>query len=254
MLGRTHVLSGAALYNALTLAPANPIIAAHPGLATRGAYTVLAAGAAALCDLDQCGSTVARTFGPVSETIALAIHVATGGHREGTHSIVGDIGFVTATFVSLATLGIMSGHTIAARVGYAAAAIVLGAILTFIFASALQALDLTDHITADLIAVTATAYVITEHARVHGVVDLPVAVLIGVTAHMLGDMLTDHGCPLGWPWSERCWHLTPRWARFATGTWPEHAIAIGLTAALAWFAWDLTGLAALIHHLVTAQP
>lgn len=245
MLGRTHVLSGAVAFNALTLL--GPW--AHLGLAARGVMTVLAAGAAALCDLDQCGSTAARTFGLVSELFAEAVHVGTGGHREGTHSVLGDTVMtgIAAGCVAVLTVDAHPATGIG-KAGIAVAGVVLAVLLAFIFASAADALHIMRHHTAEGFALAAALGIVLGHGRIPGMYGIPVAVAVGVTAHILGDMLTTHGCPLGWPFTQRCFHLTPRFLRFTTGTWPEHVIAVGLTAALFWFGWSLTGLAAYIQH------
>lgn len=236
MLGRTHTLSGAAFFNALTLIPGLDLA---PNLTQRVACTVLAAGAATLCDLDTCGSTPARDFGDASRLVAKAIHRLSGGHREGTHSAVG--------------IAVFTGWTAAAMWGVTAAPDkwvrytamgALAAILVFIFASMLESLHLAGKHTADVAALAGAVYMVT-HPHTQLFASIPLAVAAGVVAHILGDMLTIHGCPLAWPWSERCLHLLPRFARFRTGHIAEHVIAGALIGVNAWFAWSLTGLATL---------
>ena len=237
MLGKTHILSGAAAYNALTLLP----VGVHPGLADRAGCTIIAAGAAALCDLDSCTSTAARTFGFVSRVVSWCIRAASGGHREGTHSGVGLLAF--AAYTTVATILVVVPTVPAV---YWTAAVALAGLLAFAIADGLDGLGIARKHNADLIGLAAAAGIVFGHAYVPGMAGIPVAVTVGVTAHVLGDMLTDHGCPLAWPWSERCYHLTPKWARITTGKWPEHVIAVGLAAANIWLAADTTGLVASI--------
>jgi len=248
VLGRTHILSGAALFNAATLIPQLDM---HPSLLARAAYTAVAAGAASLCDLDSCNATASRSFGLASQGVAACIGWVSRGHREGTHSGVGLAAFTGYTAGTLAVLTAPHGLPhIPAWTVRDAAGILLAGILMFCLASALEALHWAKRHTADLIALAAAGFVVIDHARIPGMAGLPTAVAVGIVAHILGDMCTEHGCPLLWPWSERRFHLVPRWLQFSTGTRPEHVIAFGLTAANLWFAWSLTGLSA----YVTARP
>ena len=110
-------------------------------------------------------------------------------------------------------------------------------IVTLAVASAVQAVFRLHHDLSDLIAVLSGILLATFYPRLPGIVTgIPVAVALGVTAHILGDMLTVHGCPLAWPFSERCVHLLPRRLRIVTGTFPETVIRIMLTAVVAWLA------------------
>jgi hypothetical protein len=257
MRGSTHIMSGAATYNELA-----GLAGWHPSLAARIGCTVVAAGAAALCDLDQCGSTAARTYGFASNLVARAVHHLTGGHREGTHSGVGVAGFTGYSALTLAAISAPLPLIISARdtwtlsiIVHAAAAVALAVMLAFILASLIQSLTTwgrRHHHQADLAAGTLAALAVT-HTTLPGMSALPAAVFVGVTAHILGDMLTEHGCPLLWPWSEHRFHLHPvKWLWFKTGHWPEHVIAAGLVAANLWFAWSTTGLAAYAATHLTA--
>jgi membrane-bound metal-dependent hydrolase YbcI (DUF457 family) len=66
---------------------------------------------------------------------------------------------------------------------------------------------------------------------------VPACVLLGVLAHLAGDLATHGGCPLLWPFSDRSFHDTP-WA-FTTGKFFESrvvspALTAGLGLVLAW--------------------
>jgi membrane-bound metal-dependent hydrolase YbcI (DUF457 family) len=82
MLGRDHALSGALAFTAV--APLLHVTGVH--LATGIALT---AGAGVLPDLDEPGSTIARTFGFLTGAFAWIVHKISGGHRKGTHSLIG---------------------------------------------------------------------------------------------------------------------------------------------------------------------
>src|SRR5437762_547391 len=87
MLGHDHALSGALAFAAV--APLLPV----GGIQLAVAAT-LTAGAGVLPDLDEPGSTIARTFGFLTGTFAWIVNRISGGHRKGTHSLLG-IGLLT---------------------------------------------------------------------------------------------------------------------------------------------------------------
>lgn len=233
MRGLSHVVSGAAAYLVVDTARLLP---GSPSILTAASLTVLAAGSAAFCDLDQCGSTSARTFGPLTECLAACIRAASRGHREGTHSVIGAVSFTgfTLTAVLLSSHAGQGGSELASHVGGLAA---VALISTLAVASAIQAVWRVHHYLTDLIAASCGILIAVCHSRLPGIMTgLPVAVGLGVTAHILGDMLTVHGCPLAWPISERCVHLLPRRLRISTGHRPETVIRIALTVVAAWLA------------------
>jgi membrane-bound metal-dependent hydrolase YbcI (DUF457 family) len=94
MLGRTHALSGAVVGAAVGLT------ATHltPGPLAVG--VVLTAGAAVLPDIDHPDATCARSFGFITQAFAWVIEHVSGGHRHGTHSLVGIAAFSAAAFAA----------------------------------------------------------------------------------------------------------------------------------------------------------
>src|SRR5271169_499971 len=82
MLGRDHALSGALAFTAVA-----PLL--HVTGAPLAAGIALTAGAGVLPDLDEPGSTIARTFGFLTGAFAWIVHKISGGHRKGTHSLAG---------------------------------------------------------------------------------------------------------------------------------------------------------------------
>ena len=93
MLGRDHALSGA-----LAFAGVAPLIQVT-GVHLVGA-AALTAGAGVLPDIDEPGSTIARTFGFMTGAFAWIVHRISGGHRKGTHSLLGVALLTTAALAA----------------------------------------------------------------------------------------------------------------------------------------------------------
>ena len=87
MLGHDHALSGALAF--AVVAPLLPVSGIQLAVAV-----ALTAGAGVLPDLDEPGSTIARTFGFLTGAFAWIVHRLSGGHRKGTHSLLG-VGLMT---------------------------------------------------------------------------------------------------------------------------------------------------------------
>jgi membrane-bound metal-dependent hydrolase YbcI (DUF457 family) len=199
MLGHSHALSGAVTGTAagIFLHMSPPQIAALAGFT---------AGMALLPDLDKCGSSPARSCGFLSEGVAWTIGKISGGHRHATHSILG-----IAIFTVLAWLSCQYRADVAGKTG-------LALLMTLSVAGALEALRIARGHWADLVGVAVASW---EIWFGYGLRLIPLAVLIGCSTHIVGDMLTDSGCMLGYPaWRHR-FHLLPEPFAFTTGTRPE---------------------------------
>ena len=210
-LGHTHALSGAVAGLAVGL------YLTHPPGVQLALFTGLTAGAAVLPDIDHPNSTLAHCFGFLTKGFASLIGKISGGHRHLTHAVLG-----VAGFEFLAWLAVKYRHEIGGKAGIAI-------FLSLIIASGLYAFGLRGHV-ADLAAVAAAiGLVVTGTALPH----FAVAVGLGCATHVVGDMLTDEGCPLFYPFSEQHCRLLPRPLAFTTGTRPElwvvnPALAAGL--------------------------
>lgn len=188
MLGYTHAASGAVGW----LAVAPPVAAAvgQPlPLAAVAAGTFATAGAALLPDLDHPKATVAHTFGQVSHSVSKFVELASGGHRQGTHSFLFAAAAGAATWAAVAAAG-----TPAAL-----------AILFIFTAFALRGLKLYP---PKMHGATKTFTVIVEAAAATwafnylNVTDwwwLGPAVALGCLLHLTGDCCTPERCPLLWP-------------------------------------------------------
>ena len=98
-LGRTHALMGGAAYAAL-----GEYVFHQPPLVL-AAGTAISCGAAVLPDMDTVGSSVARSFGLISQGIAYVVRAISGGHREGTHTGAGDVICALIATVAIALEG-----------------------------------------------------------------------------------------------------------------------------------------------------
>jgi len=198
---------------------------------------VVCAGAALAPDADHHDATIAHSLPPVSEWVCDVVGRVAGGHRNGTHSVLGiavltaiawGAGQVTVSAGPLGELALGAGILSVLLVAFAARALGLARRRPDAWALALGL--------AGFITVAAP----TEWDW------LPVAVALGATVHVAGDMLTGSGVPLLWPWEPR----PPRWWRSApllnglwtrggnfalpllgtTGSWRERLLVTPLTA------------------------
>lgn len=216
MLGRDHALSGAAAY--VTVAP----LLLHADGLHLAIGTAIAAGAGVLPDIDHHDSTISRSFGFLTEAFSWAVGKVSGGHRHGTHSIVG-----VAVFAAATTCAALWPHPAMHSWRDLPLALLMGLLL----AAALRALKAGGH-WADLIGLAAAGAACWFKLPAVAAL-LPAAVAIGCIAHIAGDALTHGGCPLLWPFSLREFHLLPRPLRLTTGKLAEHwLVTPALTAAL----------------------
>lgn len=246
MLGRDHALSGAVVFAAVA-----PLL--HVPLAVLPAGVVLGAGAGVLPDIDHPDSTIASSFGFLTEGFARLTDFVSGGHRHGTHSLIGVAVFTWGAWYA----GMLQTH---AKGGIAFGAMTLSwyvvpalLYLTLLYSSALRALQVGGH-HGDLIGfagAAVTCYMGTDvtpvtvwHWRMPF---LAVAIAIGCVAHIAGDELTHGGCPVLWPVSQHEFHLLPRPMQITTAKMVENrviypALTIGLILVLVYTLWHAYGL------------
>ncbi len=261
MMGPDHGWTGAAVFAAI--APTLP--AAGPALAFG---ITVCAGAAVLPDIDHPDSTVSRQFGFLTESLAWVVNKLSGGHRHGTHSLLG-VTVVTAgawfagawqaTAPTRHGMPVPSWHLLPAGLFlaliYAAA---VRALLGQVFLRHLRLARFTGHHAdaAGIIAALATLQWggdLTEVTRWH-VPLLAVAVAVGCLSHLAGDMCTHGGCPLLWPFGLVEFHLLSHRLQITTNKLAEHWIVSPLLLTV--FTWVLitrdTASPAAIHATRTA--
>ena len=228
MEAHAHALSGAVAFTA-----AAPLLHVTGWPVLAGA--VFTAGAATAPDIDEPGSTVSRTLGFFTMTVAWLARKVSGGHRKGTHSIAG-----VAVFTGAAWAGVMFATGLAGR-------IILTVIIGLLLAAAGRALFRLRMHTADLAGLAAATIVVWGAPGV--LVWVPGCVALGAAAHIAGDELTHDGCPLLWPLDGRDFHLLPERLRLSTGKFAEHwVVSVLLLAALVVLLVRDTGLAAALTH------
>jgi membrane-bound metal-dependent hydrolase YbcI (DUF457 family) len=211
MLGPSHALSGAAVWLAGSLA-LDQFAHYHQHPVQLVVGTAMCAGGALVPDLDlsgrvttdQGGATVAHTFGVVSlflaeviEKASLGIYNVTksrrdprrhNGHRTFTHTLPFNIALGYGVFEACLL--------------YGKVAVLVTLFLTFAFA--LRGLFSKWAKRAGWVIVTgaaawATYWAYTQLPAGRGYPVLGVALGVGGLVHLLGDMLTTHGCPVLWP-------------------------------------------------------
>lgn len=190
MMGITHGVSGATIWVASTT-----ILDLPPDQVLLGG--VLTMGASILPDIDHPNSTVSRSLGKLSQGFAWLVSNIAGGHRNGTHSIIGVLillgiallttytgfGWIWVWLMLLSTL-VLVGKERGLLIG------VVSGILTLVW------------------------YQIEDPGM------LPVVCLIlGTIIHILGDMITHGGCPLLYPDKKRY-----AWGLFRTNSPPEKVV------------------------------
>lgn len=215
-MGRSHFVSGIVAFEA-TAAQMHYT----PGQAAVGALVV--SSAALLPDIDHQHATISRTYGPVTVGASRLIATLAGGHRKGTHSVFG-IGLLGL----IAQACVMYRHSVLGM-------LVLSAILIVTLAAGVRLLRIPGWID-DLapIPVVIAGVFLTN-------IDLttvPVALVIGCLAHVLGDCLTNSGCPVLWPLSDD----RLKFGLFKTGKKAEKwvvfpALVIAAYALGAWKVW-----------------
>jgi membrane-bound metal-dependent hydrolase YbcI (DUF457 family) len=154
---------------------------------------VICAGAALLPDIDHHNASIAHSLPPLSMAMARVFQTASGGHRNGTHSILGILFFglvaLLAGFLAVENVGVLGDLNIGAGL----IAVILSAfafkVLRFMPARARKAPWVAG----------ITFGVLTTLLFPEGPSWLMTCVVLGIIVHIVGDMLTKEGCNLLWP-------------------------------------------------------
>ncbi|HAY42359.1 MAG TPA: hydrolase [Micrococcaceae bacterium] len=204
MMGGHHAMSGAAAWLAITTPVAVGSMNLGFGVLHMGRWETLAgaivcAGAALLPDADHHKATIARSLPPISNIVTRVIGKVAGGHRNGTHSILGILFFIFIAWLADS----WSMEVDQLGVVYPGAA--LFAILLISFA--VKSVKFMPPLLCWVIALAAGAFVGMNAPDERAW--FPLAVTVGVIVHIVGDMLTIGGCNLLWPIKIGA----PRWFR-----------------------------------------
>jgi len=239
MLGRDHALSGAFAFAAL--GPTLHVTGSH-----LAAGVLLTAGAGVLPDIDHPDSTIARCFGFLTQAFAWVVARVSGGHRHGTHSLVGITVFTAGALWAGAYQ--LSGARTGGHAAFSWHMVPAGLYLALLYSAALRALHVGGH-HGDLLGIGGailTCYTGFDLFRIDlghwHVPMLALATGLGCAAHIAGDELTHGGCPIFWPVSEHEFHLVPRPFQFTTAKIGENWLVFPLlSGALVLAVWHAAG-------------
>lgn len=212
------------------------------------AGAALTAGAGVLPDIDEPGSTIARTFGFLTGAFAWIVHTLSGGHRKGTHSLLG---------IALLTVGAFAAGQWQAGVPHHSFSwhlVPAGLVLALLFSAGFRALRIGGHF-GDALGLALAGFVLWQGWDLDLVtIDgrrlalLGVSAAVGMLAHVAGDMCTHDGCPLLYPVSRHEFGLLPEAVRITTNKLAEHWVVTPLLLlALAWLAWRDTPGTIIVH-------
>ncbi|MFC3298078.1 metal-dependent hydrolase [Arthrobacter agilis] len=202
MMGAHHAACGAAAWIAVTTRVdlhAGPHLPVLPETVTLGlgllevspvgvvTGALVTAGAALLPDADHRSATIAHSLPPLSNVFCSAVGAVSGGHRKGTHSLLGVIAFVGCAFVA----GLWTVETQQFGTVYPGAGLLTVLLVSFA-AKALKIIP--DNLRKSPWAVGLTAGAFITAFAPEEQFWFPLAVGIGVVVHILGDLLTTGGC------------------------------------------------------------
>lgn len=190
MMGGHHAACGAAAW--VALASTAPFALGWYPVSPLGVLTgtLVTAGAALLPDLDHRSGTIANSLPPLTKVLAGGIETISGGHRRGTHSLLGAAVFIlTAIWLGLATADVP---------GFGDIAVGAGILSVLLMGFALKSLKLAGGpVQSWLLALGLSCFIAVNAPQQHDW--LPIAVGLGVLAHLVGDLITTGGIMLLWP-------------------------------------------------------
>lgn len=175
MMGYSHSISAAAAW--LVLNEAGVLGIEDP--ATLAVTALAAAGAGMLPDIDHHNGTIAHSIPPISKWVARLVGWLSGGHRKGTHSLLGLAAFWTLAYF-------------ANQLSYQGIPILALALAGFAGGLALRTFKAPGGWLGAALVIAGTIY--TDSLAL-----MPWAVLTGATIHVIGDALTTRGVNPFWP-------------------------------------------------------
>ncbi|NKX53589.1 metal-dependent hydrolase [Arthrobacter sp. E918] len=209
-MGAHHALSGAAAWVALTTQYRIPLdwvpgaagldgqtLTLGAGLMDVGPVGVLtgalvSAGAALVPDADHRHATIAQSLPPVSKAVCIGIGKVSGGHRRGTHSVLGILAFTAIAYVAgLWTVQVPPFGTVYPGAG------VLCVLLVAFAAKVLKFIPDQLQKIPWAVGLSVAAFIAAFAPEQQNW--FPTAMGVGVIMHIVGDMLTTGGVNLIWP-------------------------------------------------------
>lgn len=214
-MGSTHAVTGAGLFLG-----AAPFLLPDAGIPEVALGAAVAAGYSVLPDIDHPDATIARRLGPLGRFLARGVEKISGGHRNGTHSLL-----AVALLAAALWLMVMASNP----VGVSAAAAFGVWIGVGLLARAVGGWTPLRVALPIGIAVGGAVYL----GWVSPVV-VAAAALIGYEAHLLGDAITRYGVSFLWPFSRSRYGI-PLMDTGSTAETLLRVLLLAATAALVWW-------------------
>lgn len=211
-MGYSHAVTGTAGWLAVTSTSgvALGIYDPGPGAAVL-AGSILCAGAGMAPDADHADASIAHSLPPISSLAARGIGFLSGGHRHGTHSLIGVAAFTAVTYFLSLWITEIEGREVAFGSGVIAVFLVAFATKTFGLHRSIGSGTVGDILGTAIgpwIIALGTAGAVTYYLGEQWTW-LPICVAIGAFIHVAGDGLTEQGVPWLWPWNPK----PPAWVR-----------------------------------------
>lgn len=190
MMGDTHAMTGTLAFGGASLAVAFNLVG-PVDLSVFGwiMFGVLTTAAALFPDIDHRKATVTKSFGGLTKIVRwLLIKPFFGKHREGTHSIffAGLVGFGAWLLVRHIDL-------LGCKIG-------LLALLSIATSSLIRLFHIRGWLD-DVMPIPVWGFLIFFTDTDFRIV--PWALALGCLTHVVGDCLTEQGCPILWPISKQ---------------------------------------------------
>lgn len=163
---------------------------------------VLTAGAALVADADHHNATIAHSLPPISNAVCDGIGKISGGHRHGTHSIIGIAAFTALAWLASLLVIEVQGVTVHLGAG------LLAVLLCSFAVKALKFIPDAARRVPWVVGLALGAFIALASPDQHWW--FPLAMCLGVVVHIAGDMMTVGGCNLLWPakWKPPKWVQT----------------------------------------------
>jgi membrane-bound metal-dependent hydrolase YbcI (DUF457 family) len=155
---------------------------------------LVTAGAALIPDADHHNATIAHALPPLSNAMCTGVGAISGGHRHGTHSILG-----IAVFVAIAWLAGLWTMTVDLFGTIYPGAGILSVLLVAFAAKALKIIPDRLQKSPWAVGLGVGAFIALFAPQEQSW--FPIAVGVGVIVHIAGDVMTTGGCNLVWPFA-----------------------------------------------------
>lgn len=189
MMGTTHAMTGTLAFGGASLVYAFGLspIPVEPTASDWIIFGVLTTAAALFPDIDHHKATVTKSFGGLTRIVRWTlIKPLFGKHREGTHSIffAALVGFGAWLLITVGNLGCKIGLLV---------------LLSIVTSSLVRLFHIRGWMD-DVAPIPVWGFVIFFTDADLKIV--PWALALGCLTHVIGDCLTDRGCPILWPISK----------------------------------------------------